>query len=138
MCFILSACILDIIRCACVYKTPQDLISGIERVIDRIKKGDTALKRVLRIKNLFRVNKQEAQEKADQENRQLSELDYLYQYADIKLNVAMDWNGMSMMVELQFLLEDFLMQKKRGHQLLSWKIHLFFSFAVVVCVLAVW
>ena len=112
LCFTFTACILDIIRCTCVYKTPQDLISGVERVIDQIKKGDTPLKRVLRIKNLFYVNKQKAQAKADQENRQLSKGDYLYQYADIKLNVAMDWNGMSIILELQFLLQFILNQVK--------------------------
>ena len=113
-----SACLLDIIRCACVYKTPQDLTIGIKRVIERIKKGDTPLKRVLRIKNMFQVNKQEAQLKARQEKRQLLKSDYLYQYADIKLNVQMDWNGMSMLVEVQFLLHDMILMKKRGHQLL--------------------
>ena len=114
-----SACILDIVRCACVYNTCEDLINGVTRVINRIKKGDTPLKRVLRIKNMFHVNKQEAQKLAQRRKQPLNPDDYLYQYADIKLNVQMDWNGMSMIVEIQLLLRFMLNAKKKGHQLLS-------------------
>ena len=43
-----SAQLLDIVRCMLVYQRPEDLMSGIETVIERVKKGDTPLKRVLR------------------------------------------------------------------------------------------
>ena len=62
-----SACILDIIRCACVYNTCQDLNNGVKNVIKRIQKQDTPLKKVLRLKNMFVENKKEAQIIANRE-----------------------------------------------------------------------
>ena len=67
-------------------------------VIKRINKGDSCLKRVLRIKNMFLVNKHELGDKNDSDN-----LDWLHNYADIKLNVKMMYNNRCMVVECQFL-----------------------------------
>ena len=35
-----------------VYEKPVDLMEGIKTVVERVKKGDTALKKIMRIKNL--------------------------------------------------------------------------------------
>ena len=44
---------MDLIRCSLVYPTCSQLIHGVNELIDRINKGDTCLKRVVRIKNKF-------------------------------------------------------------------------------------
>ena len=66
-----------------------------------------------RIKNLFIENKKEAGERLGKSMKQLKKEDYLYQYADIKLNILMDYNAMSMIVEVQFLLK-FMQDTKRA------------------------
>ena len=48
-----SAQLLDIVRCMLVYQRPEDLMAGVKVVVDRVKNGDTCLKRVLRVKNMF-------------------------------------------------------------------------------------
>ena len=42
---------------------------------------------------------------------------WMFQYADIKLNILMEHNGMSMIVEIQYLLKCMLESKKRAHHL---------------------
>ena len=49
-----SACLVDIVGCQCVYENPSDLCEALDATMARIEKGDTALKRVLRVKNLLR------------------------------------------------------------------------------------
>ena len=70
-----------------------------------------------KIHHRFIENKKEAQELADKEGRELRKIDYLYQYADIKLNVMMSYEGMSMLVEIQFLLQLMRMAKKKMHSM---------------------
>ena len=90
----------------CVYDSPKDLLAGIETVTKRVKKGDTCLKKIMRVKNGFIENKKEAQEHllTRGEKRKIAKNDYLYQYADIKLNIMMSHEAKSMIVECQFLL----------------------------------
>ena len=90
----------------CIYNEPKDLLVGIETVTKRVKKGDTCLKKIMRVKNGFIENKKEAQELllARGEKRKIVKNDYLYQYADIKLNIMMSHEAKSMIVECQFLL----------------------------------
>ena len=49
-----SACLVDIVRCQCVYENPSDLCEALDATMARIEKGDTVIKRVLRVKNLLR------------------------------------------------------------------------------------
>ena len=93
------------------------MMNGIKTVIKRINKQDTPLKRVLRIKNLFIENKKEAMAIVSSSKRSLKNEDWLYQYADLKLNVLMDYNAMSLVTEIQFLLGFMLRVKKSAHQL---------------------
>ena len=123
-CFVfgcVAAQLLDIIRCQCVYDTPEHLMNGLNTVISRVKKGDTCLKRVLRVKNLFVEHKKEAQMMLRKKSvkREIKNDDWLYQYADIKLNILMDYNAMSMIVEVQFLLTFLNEAKKYSHPLYS-------------------
>ena len=53
----------------------------------------------------FVENKREASELAEKEGRKLKSEDYLYQYADIKFNCVMTYQGMSMIVEIQWMLK---------------------------------
>ena len=71
-------------------------------VMDRCKQGDTCLKKVLRVKNMYLENKKE-----------FGNGDCLNHYADLKLNVQMDYRGKSMIVEIQFLMS-FMVNFKRG------------------------
>ena len=48
-----SAKILDIIRCACVYDNCDDLVAGMNKVVGRIAKQDTELKKVCVVVLLF-------------------------------------------------------------------------------------
>eukprot|EP01083_Nonionella_stella_P139374 425055_1 len=71
----------------------------------QIKKRNS-LKKILRIKNMFLDNKRENGNEWD-----------LYRYADIKMGVLMEYNGQSMIVEVQFLLDWMLKAKSLGHGL---------------------
>ena len=51
------------------------------------------------------------------EDGMLTKDDWLYQYADIKLNILMEYNAHSMIVECQFLLRFMQNAKSEGHQL---------------------
>ena len=126
-----SAQLLDIVRCMLVYQRPEDLMAGIKVVVDRVKKGDTCLKRVLRVKNMFIglfccwcnigkfcvamllcffcffffflwfiENKKEAAQHLGKSMKHLKKDDYLYTYADLKLNILLDWQAMSMICEV--------------------------------------
>eukprot|EP01084_Bolivina_argentea_P165003 286760_1 len=64
------------------------------------------IKKVLRIKNMFLDNKRENGNKWD-----------LYKYADIKMSVLVEYNGQSMICEVQFLLDWMLEAKSLGHGL---------------------
>ena len=53
------ACLLDIVRCSIVYKDSNNLLASIKTISDRIKKGDTCIKKLVRLKNKFLLNKRE-------------------------------------------------------------------------------
>ena len=82
--------VLCVAGCACVYDSVEGLMGGVRMVIDRIKKGDTPLKKVIRIKNLAVENKKDAMALARKQQRLVTQDDWLYQYFDIKLNV--EWS----------------------------------------------
>eukprot|EP01083_Nonionella_stella_P076970 209942_1 len=64
------------------------------------------LKKILRVKNMFLDNKRENGDNWD-----------LYKYADIKMGILMEYDGQSMVVEVQFLLDWILKAKSLGHGL---------------------
>ena len=101
-----TAKIIDFIRCCLVYKNPKDLLNGIEIFKEAVNKGDTCLKKILRLKNMFLDNKRENGGEWD-----------LFRYADIKMGVLMVHDGQSMIVEVQFLLDFMLKAKSLGHGL---------------------
>ena len=94
--FPVGASIIDTIRASICVDSSKDLINLLKIVIERIDKGDTCLKRVLRIKNMF-VNNKKHYGNNDDNN------DWLYRYADLKLNILMEWENRSLIVECQFL-----------------------------------
>ena len=95
-----TACVLDIIRCSIVYPTCESLINGIKLLENAILKGNTPLKKILRIKNMFSC-------------------DYNFEYADIKFNILVEDNvsGHSMIAEAQILLKCMIDHKKKIHRI---------------------
>ena len=81
-------------------------------MISRCKKGDCYLKKVLRIKNMFINNKYEFGNPSDPNDDS-----WLYRYADLKLNCVMEYNGKSLVVEIQFLLRTMGNFKNECHKL---------------------
>ena len=73
-----ASCILDYLRCSITFKTPKDLLNGVEFVINEIEnKKIESVTRILRIKNGFQnVLKWDRDKLSD------------YNYVDLKMNVA--------------------------------------------------
>ena len=108
--------IIDFIRCSCVFDNIKDLVTGITKLKAKIgwNTGSTAysksdkhcIKRIVRIKNGFvGIN----------DNAQLSD-SIEFDYADIKLNVLIEWNGTRMIGEIQLLPSFMLKAKKNGDE----------------------
>ena len=67
--------------------------------------GQLGIRKILRIKNLFSRNRRD-----DPSN-------WLYKYGDIKLNVLFEYNSVSMICEIQFMLSFYNTAKTLGHGL---------------------
>ena len=97
-----------IIRGTIVYHDCKNLINGLNEIRKKISKNNGGcIKQILRIKNMFIENKKEYPH--DQE--------WMKKYGDIKLNVLIEYNGASMIGELQFLLQCVLDDKKKKHKM---------------------
>ena len=83
-----GAHVLDIIRCTITFDDCKSLITALNHIIKFINKGDTCIKKVLRVKNMF------------------AHSDSIYIYGDIKLNLLLESGEleMGMIVECQLLL----------------------------------
>ena len=108
-----SAQLLDLVRGSIVFETSKDLLRGFElfrRWInsERFTK-DSCLKYIVRVKNGFNCIKDESW------NLDIKEFDY----CDIKINVLIEYNGMKLIGELQFMLDFMLKAKKMSHRLYS-------------------
>ena len=112
-----SANLIDIIRCSIVYENSIDLVNDMNNIKNRIDKGDTCIKKILRIKNKFLVNKEEYFEAKKNSEKKDDENEWLYNYGDIKFNVLIEYNNMSLIGEIQFLLSMMLNNKKKCHAL---------------------
>ena len=74
----------------------------------------------MRIKNKFLENWREFEASNKNKNTKINDGDaYLYQFGDIKLNVLIEWNGMSLIGEISFLLNFMSDAKALGHGLYS-------------------
>ena len=69
------------------------------------------------VENRFIENKKEAAEILGKKVKDLIPDEYLYQYADIKINILMNLNAMSLICECQFLLKMMQNAKKSIHTL---------------------
>ena len=116
-----TACIVDMNRCALCFDTCQDMIYGLNTLIKSINSGQTCLKKVVRVKNKFLVNKQEFLEQKknlnSNNNNNYDENEYLYQYADVTLNALLEYDNKSIVVEIQCLLQFMLEAKQMSHKL---------------------
>ena len=103
-----TAQIIDFIRCSLEFSSPTDLLNGMNIFVNAVNSGKTCLKKICRIKNMFLENKRDNNNIWD-----------LYKYADIKMNVLMvdDIQKLSMMVEVQFLMNFMKIAKNMGHGL---------------------
>ena len=96
-----SAQIVDLIRASICFDKCEDLLNTLTLVIDKINKGDTCLKKVLRIKNMFLNNKYDFE--MAHPNTDKNSIEWMYNYCDIKLNVLVEFEQRSIICELQFL-----------------------------------
>ena len=96
------------IRGSLTFTDPQSMLNAMARLKLKIGNSHSCLKKLLRVKNMFQANKREYGTKKE---------DYFYKYADIKFNILMEYNGYSMIVELQFLLDFMMKAKSLSHQL---------------------
>ena len=103
-----AAHVVDMVRGSVCWDDCDTLLQGLKDVIKNINKGDTCLKRVIRIKNMFSSNKAEFG---------VTNNNWLYCYGDIKLNILMEYKRISMIVECQFLLSFMAQAKTLGHGL---------------------
>eukprot|EP01083_Nonionella_stella_P064697 168888_1 len=101
-----TAKILDFIRCSLTYSSPKQLIDGMNKLKTAAASQEYAVNKILRIKNMFLEHKRE-------NNNEWN----LYQYADVKMNVLLQHNNKSMIVEVQFLLDFMATAKSLGHGL---------------------
>lgn len=81
----------------------DDLMKGLLGVMENIKTKNSIIKKVLRVKNLFISNQVRAAKRLDIAKKDLTYEDWLYDYGDIKLNVMVTVDGMSLICEVQFL-----------------------------------
>ena len=101
-----SANVIDLIRGTVVYPDCKTLMHGLNGIINKIKNNNGGcIKQVLRIKNMFIENKKDYPQ------------EWMKKYGDIKLNVLIEYNGASMIGELQFLLQCVLDDKKKKHKM---------------------
>lgn len=102
------------VRGSLTFSKCEDLLNALNTVIERINKGDTCLKKVVRIKNKFLVNKREFDQETEINSSKYSNdeiverknsREYLYNYSDITIYIAMELDNEKhgLVVELQFL-----------------------------------
>ena len=95
VCFWLAVSCIDIVRGSIVYDDAISFMNGINNVRQRIEKGDTCVKKILRIKNLFESKRK----KWNKKNKTIENNDYLgwlYQYGDIKFNILIENENLSL------------------------------------------
>ena len=87
--FPVTAAICDFVRCSLVFETSDNMLAAMKKFENAVESGDTSLKKIVRIKNMFLENKRENDNVWD-----------LYRYADIKYNVIMtdEYKKISMVV----------------------------------------
>ena len=99
-----SARIVDLLRCSITFESVGDLVHGLGKVrefVEGNEHGGAGLVKIVRVKNTFSA------EKAGE-------------YQDVKLNCVFSlakMGGVSMIVEIQMILQEFLSVKKEGHRL---------------------
>ncbi len=95
-----SAALLDLVRCSMVFKDPDDVVRSITKLSKVIsKKKSKRITHYAKLKNMFRENSKP------------------YGYADLKMSVLYEWEGHSMICEIQFLMDFMLESKKRDHKI---------------------
>ena len=102
--------VIDLVRCSVVFNDSKDLIYGINKFFDIVSKNKGGcIKKILRVKNGYSYF---------DFNNDTSNLD-LYDYRDIKFNVLLTYNNVSVVGEVQMLIKFMLEAKKIGHSVYS-------------------
>ena len=103
--------IIDIIRCSVCFDNIKDLIDGVEKFHNvTFNRNNCCISKILRVKNGF-LNFEDESWNIDN----LSQ----FNYADVKLNVLIEYNDIHVIGEIQFILSFMLKAKKMGHSVYS-------------------
>ena len=124
--------IIDLVRCSIVFNNSKDMLIGINKFVNLVKDNQVQyIKHILRCKNGFKDFKNIKMGKnGNNNNNGLSNIDY----RDIKFNVLIEYNGIKLIGEIQFLLSLMLIGKKKGHSVYSFvrnKTHYYSSHKIV-------
>lgn len=104
-----TSCILDIIRCSVSCESSEKLVQCLKILENTIRSANESeneknkslkhlglcLKRILRVKNRFAINKRQFEAKGGNSDKDTS---WMYQYGDVKCNVLIEYQGKSMIV----------------------------------------
>ena len=100
-----SACITDYVRCSLCFEDCISLLNGISIFTNAVEKGDTCLKKIIRIKNMFASSKRQFEKanggnKNKDKDKNKNDRSWLLKYGDIKMNVMMQYDNKSMICEV--------------------------------------
>ena len=111
--------IVDLVRCSVVFKNSKDLMHGVNTFIDLVDSGKAGtISEIVRIKNGFKdfkFDKKDSDGDESKEAKDGKEDLSKYKYSDVKFNVAIVYNSIELIGEVQMMLEFMLEAKKIGH-----------------------
>ncbi len=98
-----SSQVIDFVRGSLTFKTCKDCVEALEKLEEAAKDKKTCISEIGRVKNLFL--------------KKFSGGGPIDSYADIKANILVEFEGKSMVCELQFLLETMIKAKRKNHEI---------------------